>query len=206
MVESTRDNQDTMAVVELECSIPTCTLGPGETRWRAPALEIRCAVQVRNLHIQYNHWVELEKFHQRMEFNPYVVPDKVVDNITETSQPFLVERTMLMARFTGELVMECTSCGFIVKGFERAKLQQCMEDHIPKQVEKNQFADHGTDEQKLDPLDDTEVMKDTKTCRFDTRGVWEKYSESSGKGKQDEEKQLSLTRTWERNGTTSLLV
>ena len=69
MVESTRDNQDTMAVVELECSIPTCTLGPGETRWRAPALEIRCAVQVRNLHIQYNNWVELEKFHQMMEFN-----------------------------------------------------------------------------------------------------------------------------------------
>jgi hypothetical protein len=26
----------------------------------------RCAVQVRNLHIQYNHWVESEKFHQRI--------------------------------------------------------------------------------------------------------------------------------------------
>ena len=150
MVENTWDNQDTMAGVELDCSIPTCTLGPGGTRWRVPALEIRCAVQVRNLHI---HWVELEKFNQRMEFNPHVVPDKVVENmITETSQPCLVEQTVVMARSTGELVMECVSCGFIVKGFERVKLQQCMEDHITKQVAKNQFPNYGAVEQKLDNL------------------------------------------------------
>jgi hypothetical protein len=58
VMESTWDNQDTMAWVELECSVSTCTLGPGGTRWKGPALPLASAVQYRGFHIQDNHGVE----------------------------------------------------------------------------------------------------------------------------------------------------
>ena len=55
MVESTWENQDTMAYVEMNCSVPTCNMGPGGTPWKTPPLPPAVAVQCQSNHLQDNH-------------------------------------------------------------------------------------------------------------------------------------------------------
>ena len=57
-MESTWDNKYSMALVELKCSAETCTLGPGGTRWRGPALPFPQALRCSNRHIEHDHGIQ----------------------------------------------------------------------------------------------------------------------------------------------------
>jgi hypothetical protein len=57
--DSVKELENTMATVELECTIVTCNLGPGGTWWKGPALPLASALRYRDFHIQDNdHGVE----------------------------------------------------------------------------------------------------------------------------------------------------
>ena len=50
----------------------------------------------------------------------------------KASKSCSVEQTVVMAKFSGELVMECLGCGFITKGYKRDQVRQRMENHNPE--------------------------------------------------------------------------
>jgi hypothetical protein len=54
-VEEAEVLENAMADMELDCSVPTCNLGPVGTPWKTPPLLPAAAVQCQSNHLQYNH-------------------------------------------------------------------------------------------------------------------------------------------------------
>jgi hypothetical protein len=110
-VSGVGDTRDIMAGVELECSIPTCTLGPGVTKWRTSRVTSTGAVNMLRVHVRMKHSLTNKWVGEQFEKGQNIVDRESSEASIMTDVVLEEEREPVLDRklTADSIVLECSN-------------------------------------------------------------------------------------------------